>query len=129
MPEYDPYSRAQREDPHPLYRELRRSCPVYHNEAMDFSAGRCSALADVREASRDWRAYTSTSGSFLEEELEAMREFMPPEGKFQDMEPPRSAELRGGTGSILGRHDLEGRALDSDDRHRARRSVRRSRVC
>jgi cytochrome P450 len=92
MPDYDPYSRAQREDPHPLYRELRRSCPVYHNEPMDFWA--LFRFADVREASRDWRTFTSTSGSFLEEELEAMREFMPPEGKFQDMDPPRSAELR-----------------------------------
>jgi cytochrome P450 len=92
VPEYDPFSRAQREDPHPLYRELRGSCPVYHNEAMDFWA--LFRFEDVRDASRDWRTFTSTSGSFLEDELQAMREFMPPEGKFQDMDPPRCGELR-----------------------------------
>ena len=48
----------------------------------------------MKSASRDWESFTSTSGSFLEEELEAMREFMPPEGKFQDLDPPRCAELR-----------------------------------
>ena len=129
MPEYDPYSRAQREDPHPLYRELRRSCPVYHNE-RDGLLGAVPLRATFSEASRDWRTFTSTSGSFLEDELEAMREFMPPEGKFQDMDPPRSAELRRLVRDpFSARRGLAKGALDSGDRHRAHRGVRRSRAC
>jgi cytochrome P450 len=89
---YDPYSHSLHEDPYPVYSKLRRECPVYHDEAKDFWA--LFRFADIRDASRDWESFTSTSGSFLEEELEAMREFMPPEGKFQDMDPPRCAELR-----------------------------------
>jgi cytochrome P450 len=92
MPHYDPYARTLHEDPYPTYEELRRRCPVYHDEKKDFWA--LFRHADVRSASRDWESFTSTSGSFLEEELEAMREFMPPEGKFQDLDPPRCAELR-----------------------------------
>jgi cytochrome P450 len=92
LPEYDPYSRALHEDPYPLYRELRGKCPVYYNERMDFWALFC--FADIKAASRDWRTFTSSGGAFLEHELQAMREFMPPEGKFQDMDPPRSAKLR-----------------------------------
>jgi cytochrome P450 len=59
---------------------------------MDFWALFC--FADIQAASRDWRTFTSSGGAFLEHELQAMREFMPPEGKFQDMDPPRSAKLR-----------------------------------
>lgn len=92
VPEYDPYSRALHEDPYPIYRELRQKCPVYHNERMDFWA--LFRFADIQAASRDWKSFTSSSGAFLEDELQAMREFMPPEGKFQDMDPPRSANLR-----------------------------------
>jgi cytochrome P450 len=92
MPKYDPYSHSLHEDPYPTYAELRGRCPVYHDEHEDFWA--LFRFADVKSASRDWQSFTSTSGSFLEEELEAMREFMPPEGKFQDLDPPRCAELR-----------------------------------
>jgi cytochrome P450 len=92
MPTYDPYSHVLHEDPYPTYAEIRRECPVYHDEKKDFWA--LFRFADIQTASRDWESFTSTSGSFLEEELEAMREFMPPEGKFQDMDPPRCAELR-----------------------------------
>jgi cytochrome P450 len=90
--EYHPYADVVKEDPYPTYRDLRETCPVYHNEERDFWA--LFRFEDVRDASRDWQTFTSTSGAFLENELEAMREFMPPAGKFQDMDPPRSAELR-----------------------------------
>jgi cytochrome P450 len=89
---YDPYDRAIHEDPYPTYAKLRAEAPVYHNEELDFWV--LFRHEDVKAASRDWQTFTSTSGAFLESELKAMREFMPPEGKFQDMDPPRSAELR-----------------------------------
>jgi cytochrome P450 len=92
LPRYDPYSQSLHQDPYPTYADLRGRCPVYHDDAKDFWA--LFRFADVRAASRDWQSFTSTSGSFLEEELEAMREFMPPEGKFQDLDPPRCAQLR-----------------------------------
>jgi cytochrome P450 len=65
---------------------------VHHNEELDFWA--LFRFEDVQAAARDWKTFTSTSGAFLESELEAMRQFMPPEGKFQDMDPPRCSELR-----------------------------------
>jgi cytochrome P450 len=90
--DYDPYSRELHEDPYPRYAELREACPVYYNAEFDFWA--LFRHEDVQAASRNTELYTSTSGAFLEGELEAMREFMPPEGKFQDMDPPRCLELR-----------------------------------
>jgi cytochrome P450 len=89
---YSPYDPALQESPHPTYEKIRAGCPVYHNEELDFWA--LFRFADVQAAARDWQTFTSTSGAFLESELEAMREFMPPDGKFQDMDPPRSTELR-----------------------------------
>jgi cytochrome P450 len=89
---YSPYSRELHEDPYPTYRRLREECPVYHSEELGFTA--LFGYEDVKAASRDWETFTSTSGAFLEAELEAMREFMPPEGKFQDMDPPRCLKLR-----------------------------------
>jgi hypothetical protein len=79
-------------EPHSTYAALRTGCPVFHNEELDFWA--LFRFGDVQAASRDWETFTSTSGAFLESELEAMREFMPPEGKFQDMDPPRCLQLR-----------------------------------
>ena len=89
---YHPYSRELHEDPYARYEELREACPAYYNVELDFWA--LFRYADVQAASRNTELFTSTSGAFLEGELEAMREFMPPEGKFQDMDPPRCLELR-----------------------------------
>ena len=36
MVEYDPQSREIREDPYPIYRELRDNHPVLYNEALGF---------------------------------------------------------------------------------------------
>lgn len=87
MPQYSPYDARMQVEPHETYTALRTGCPVCHNPKLDFWA--LFRYADVQAASRDWESFTSTSGSFLESELEAMREFMPPDGKFQDMDPPR----------------------------------------
>jgi len=92
-PGYDPYRTVVHEDPHPTYGELRKECPVYHNEDLGFWA--LFRHDDVRAASRDWETFTSTHGTFLEAEYEAMREFIPQEGKFQDHDPPSCTALRG----------------------------------
>ena len=92
MPQYSPYDGRMQVEPHETYSALRAGCPVYHNKDLDFWA--LFRYDDVQAASRDWETFTSTSGAFLESELEAMREFMPPEGKFQDMDPPRCLQLR-----------------------------------
>ena len=92
MSTYSPYDRAIRESPYDTYDQIRAGCPVYHNEELDFWA--LFRFGDVQAAARDWKTFTSTSGAFLESELEAMRTFMPPEGKFQDMDPPRCTQLR-----------------------------------
>ena len=89
---YHPYSRELHEDPYARYEQLRETCPAYFNAELDFWA--LFRYADVQAASRNTELFTSKSGAFLEGELEAMREFMPAEGKFQDMDPPRCLELR-----------------------------------
>jgi cytochrome P450 len=89
---YSPYTPEIHENPYPIYRHLRDKCPVFHNEELDFWA--IFRFEDVQAASRDWKTFTTREGTFLKDEIAAMREFMPAEGKFLDMDPPRSAELR-----------------------------------
>ncbi|HTU46905.1 MAG TPA: cytochrome P450 [Bryobacteraceae bacterium] len=90
--EYDPHSYRIHEDPYPIYAALRKRCPVYHNERLDFWA--LLGFREVQEASRDWRALTTAHGTFLQSEVQAVQEFFPEEGKFLDMDPPRHTELR-----------------------------------
>lgn len=93
MAKYDPHNYELHEEPYAIYEDLRKKCPVYHNERLD-----CWALFrfnDVQEASRDWEAFTTAHGTFLKAEIDAVREFFPAEGKFLDMEPPRHTQLRG----------------------------------
>ncbi|MDQ6818298.1 MAG: cytochrome P450 [Actinomycetota bacterium] len=92
MTHYDPHAAEIHADPYPIYEALRRECPIYHNERLD-----CWALfrfEAVQAASRDWETFTTRDGTFLKSEIAAVREFFPAEGKFLDMDPPRSAQLR-----------------------------------
>jgi cytochrome P450 len=117
MANYDPHSYELHEKPYATYEELRKTCPVYHNERLD-----CWALfrfKDVQDASRDWQAFTTAEGTFLKTEIDAVRQFFPAEGKFLDMDPPRHTELRGllktifSTGEIK-KKELEIRAIAVD---------------
>jgi cytochrome P450 len=90
--EYDPHSYRIHEDPYPVYGILRKQCPVYYNERLDFWA--LLGFREVQEASRDWRALTTAHGTFLQSEVQAVQQFFPEEGKFLDMDPPRHTELR-----------------------------------
>jgi len=64
MLEYNPYDPATAENPYPLYRRLRDKAPVYHNPAMKFWA--LSRHADVMEAHRDNKTYSSAGGMTIE---------------------------------------------------------------
>jgi cytochrome P450 len=85
---YDPFVHAMVEDPYPIYRELRREHPVYHNEERQFWA--LSRFADVQEAARNWRSFTSTGGS----DIDIDPDFFGP-GDFINSDPPRHSRMRG----------------------------------
>jgi cytochrome P450 len=64
MIEYQPYDPATAANPYPTYRRLRDEAPVYHNETMNFWA--LSRHADVMEAHRDDKTYSSAGGVTIE---------------------------------------------------------------
>jgi cytochrome P450 len=90
--DYDPFSYEIHENPYPTYKDLRQSSPVYHNARRGFWA--LSRFSDVQQALRDWEAFSSAQGTSLEAEYATMR-FIPKEGFFLDLDPPRHRELRG----------------------------------
>jgi cytochrome P450 len=85
---YDPFVHAMVDDPYPIYRELRREHPVYHNEERGFWA--LSRFADVQETARNWRSFTSTAGS----DIDIDPDFFGP-GDFINSDPPRHTRMRG----------------------------------
>jgi cytochrome P450 len=92
---YDPYDYGVDVDAHAIWRRLRDEQPVYWNDRYEFFA--LSRYDDVRDASVDWRTYSSASGTVLEiikdpKSLELMRNML-----FED--PPVHDLHR----SILGR--------------------------
>lgn len=85
---YDPFVHAMVDDPYPIYRELRREHPVYHNEQRGFWA--LSRFADVQDTARSWRSFTSTAGS----DIDIDPDFFGP-GDFINSDPPTHGRLRG----------------------------------
>jgi len=61
---YDPWDYAIDANPHPVWKRMRDEAPLYYNPKFDFYA--LSRYADVRNASLDWRTYSSAFGSVLE---------------------------------------------------------------
>jgi cytochrome P450 len=76
------------DDPYPVYRELRRAHPVYHNEERKFWA--LSRFADVQDTARNWRSFTSTGGS----DIDIDPDFFGP-GDFINSDPPEHSRMRG----------------------------------
>ncbi|HEY4022425.1 MAG TPA: cytochrome P450 [Pseudonocardiaceae bacterium] len=64
MVEFDPYDWATCVDPYPIYRQLRDSAPVYHNEDKQFWA--LSRYDDVAAAHLDTDTYRSSGGVTIE---------------------------------------------------------------
>jgi cytochrome P450 len=64
MIEFNPYDKAFAHDPYPTYRQLRDEAPVYHCEPLNFWA--LSRFADVLEAHRDFKTFSSAGGVTIE---------------------------------------------------------------
>src|SRR5580698_1315309 len=62
--EFNPYDKAFANDPYPIYKQLRDEAPVYHCSALNFWA--ISRYADVLEAHRDFKTYSSAGGVTIE---------------------------------------------------------------
>jgi cytochrome P450 len=88
---YDPFSLEVREDPYPIYRELRAHSPVYHNPEHELWV--LSRFDDVQAAARDWKTFTSTEGVALDN---TDRLFGTGEtGNFIVSDPPLHTRMRG----------------------------------
>jgi cytochrome P450 len=85
---YDPFVHAMVDDPYPVYRELRREHPVYHNTERQFWA--LSRFADVQDTARNWGSFTSTGGS----DIDIDPDFFGP-GDFINSDPPQHGRMRG----------------------------------
>jgi len=85
---WDPYDTEIDTTPYEVWRALRDTAPVYHNEKYDFYA--LSRFADVEDASRQPLLFSSSHGTVLE--------MMGPEpyqtGMMIFNDPPRHTELR-----------------------------------
>jgi cytochrome P450 len=64
MVEFNPYDQAFADDPYPIYKQLRDEAPVYHCAPLKFWA--LSRYADVLEAHKDFKTYSSTGGVTIE---------------------------------------------------------------
>src|SRR5262249_35120747 len=76
------------DNPYPIYCQLRREHPVYHNENRRFWA--LSRFVDVQDTARTWRSFTSTAGS----DIDIDPDFFGP-GDFINSDPPRHSRMRG----------------------------------
>lgn len=89
MFEYSPFSQAAIEDPHPLYRQLRREAPVHYLEEYDAWALAC--FEDVWQASMDGTSYSAAGGSSGDQLLSKT---MPAVPMLNAMDPPDHTRLR-----------------------------------
>ncbi len=87
-PYWDPFDVEIDIDPYERWRELRDEAPVYRNERYDFYA--LSRFADVEEASRQPKTFSSAHGTVLELMGPAMRA----SGMMIFMDPPEHTKMR-----------------------------------
>ncbi len=64
MIEFNPYDKAFANDPYPVYKRLRDEAPVYQCAPLNFYA--ISRYADVLEAHRDFKTFSSAGGVTIE---------------------------------------------------------------
>lgn len=83
---FDPTSLAMRDDPYPLYRDLRDNDPVHYSER--FSSWVLSRYDDVRNALLDHETYCSGQGVLLGTDPES---FLP---MVETTDPPEHTPLR-----------------------------------
>jgi cytochrome P450 len=88
---YDPFSRVVQDDPYPYYRILRDEHPIYHNAERDFWT--ISRFEDVRDAARDWRAFSNRRGVELDDAESVYPDTFGP-GIVINHDPPAHERLR-----------------------------------
>ena len=89
--DFDPFSDEYFDDPSEVYRRLREEAPVFYSEKYDFFA--LSRHADVVDAHRDWKTFSSSHGP----ELGMMRKPVEEIASFRSiimMDPPTHDRLR-----------------------------------
>lgn len=64
MIEFNPYDKAFANDPYPVYKRLRDEAPIYQCAPLNFYA--VSRYADVLEAHRDFKTFSSAGGVTIE---------------------------------------------------------------
>jgi cytochrome P450 len=86
--DFDPYGAAMSQDPYPAYRQLRVHDPIHYVAARDMWA--LSRYCDVREALRDWEAFSNAPSA----ELSDLGALFTRGGNMLDADPPLHDELR-----------------------------------
>jgi cytochrome P450 len=87
--DYDPFSEAVRNDPHPYYKRLRDEAPAYYMKAYD--AWALSRFRDVWEASADTESYSAAKGTTPAQLLTKDQPVAP---MLNLMDPPDHTALR-----------------------------------
>jgi cytochrome P450 len=85
--ELDMFTDAALRDPYPLYQELRDLGPVVHLSAHDMYA--FPRYQQVREASGNWRVFSSAKGVMMNDEINTMLE-----GITLCSDPPEHTQMR-----------------------------------
>jgi hypothetical protein len=91
MPYYDPYAYEIHEDPYPVYAELRRDAPVYHNAEQRFYA--LSRHDDVLAAFKDTTRFSNREGVSLDPTARGPSAVVGT--SFLAMDPPQHSRMRG----------------------------------
>jgi cytochrome P450 len=87
--DYDPFSEAVRNDPHPYYRRLREEAPAYYMAAYD--AWALSRFQDIWDASADAVRYSAARGTTPAQLLTKDQPVAP---MLNLMDPPQHTKLR-----------------------------------
>src|SRR5215475_4148862 len=87
---WDPFDPALRDDPYPLWKQMRDTAPLYRNDRYDFWV--LSRFDDVEAAHKDWATFSSAHMTTIE--------LMTPEpltdtGMFIGLDPPTHTRYRG----------------------------------
>jgi cytochrome P450 len=87
---YDPFDAAIRQDPHPVYRELRDRAPVYFIEK--YAVWALSRFDDIWHVSNDTEHLTNTKGAASAQLLTKDQPVIP---TINTIDPPEHTALRG----------------------------------
>jgi cytochrome P450 len=88
LDDFNPLAAVVSPDPYPAYRVLRDVAPAHYSARLD--CWMLSRFADVQNASRDWRSFSSAAGV----DLDGSGKQLNGPGSFLDGDPPRHDLLR-----------------------------------